>query len=264
MTSVLAPVRFDAPLVNPSPGGLFSATQWTDVPDGEPVRWLAEGIDVVPWNFGGDESFGVWTAPWDASHSDLTEDDVKVGLRPERPDPFVAMTIWAADECDLILTGSPRDDVRVRAAQNLRLQEQVAVEVAFAERLLGDAGTPSSADDLVDALGILESAFATSSTLGLIHAAPRWLPRACQLNLVQRSGSVLKTPAGHTWVFGGGYVEGLGDTLVASSPTFGWRTEPVVRTAEKPEIRKFTAIAERSLLVAYEALVGAASIGTED
>lgn len=263
MTAVLSPIRFDAPLVNPSPGGLYAVTQWTDVPEGEPVRWLAEGVDVFPKNYGGDESFGVWTAPWNAVESDLTEDDVKTGVRPERLDPFVPITLWAADEVSLFLTGSSRDEVRVRAAQNLRMNEQVAVELAFAERMLDDAGTPTSAADLIDALGILESAFATTSTLGFIHVAPKYLPRATALQLVNRSGSALKTPGGHTWVFGGGYVDGLGDKLVATSQPFGWRTEPMLKAADAPDGSKFEAIAERSVLVVYEALVGAVEIGEE-
>lgn len=260
MTSSLLPVRFEAPLINPSPGGLFAATQWTELGADQPIRWLDSGVDVVPFNYGGDASFGVWSSPWNASESDLGEDDIKTGVRPDRPDPFVPLTLWAADEVDLFLTGSDRDEVRVRAAQNLRMQEQVAVELSFAERLLDDAGTPTGADDLVDALGILESAFATTSTVGYVHAHPKYLPRAASLQLLVRAGGGLKTPAGHTWVFGGGYVEGLGDVLVATSQPFGWRTEPVLRTAERPETGKFVAIAERAILVAYEALVGAVSI----
>lgn len=55
-TPALHPVRFEAPLVNPSPSGLYRVTQWTD----DPIpRWLASGVQVRPHNFGGEAAFGV-------------------------------------------------------------------------------------------------------------------------------------------------------------------------------------------------------------
>lgn len=262
MTSVLTPIQFDAPLINPSPGGLFAVTLWSDTAAGDPPRWLAEGVQIRPHNYGGGEAFGVWVAPWNAQAADLTEDDVKIGTRPGIPDPFIAMTIWAEDHCNLALMADSRDDVRTRAAHNLRMNEQQAVESQFAARLLDDAGAPTSADSLVAAVGVLEDAFAATNTLGCIHARPGWAAVAAQAQLLVGSGATLKTPLGHTWVFGGGYVEGLGDTLVATSQTFGWRTEAIVREATKPEANRFYAHAERSLVLGYEALIGAAEITT--
>ena len=53
----------------------------------------------------------------------------------------------------------------------------------------------------------------------------------------------------------------LGDTLIATSPTFGWRDEAVaVRETIRHELNLFVAIAERAVLIAYEALIGAAEI----
>lgn len=257
MTAVLAPIRFDAPLVNPAPGGLYPAAVWSDAAEGEALRWLPDGVEIRPHNYGGESAFGVWAAPWNAAESDLTEDDVKSGVRPDIPDPFVAMTVWASDE-HRFFCADPAE-ARVRAQQNLRLLEPVAVESQFAARMLDDA-TPAAADDLIDAVGLLECQFAATNTLGFIHASPKWLPRACSAQLVQRTGAGLKTPAGHTWVFGGGYVGGLGDTLVATSQPFGWRSEVAVRDATDVAIDKFISIAERSILVGYEALVGAAAI----
>ncbi|MCX2934049.1 hypothetical protein ORI20_27655 [Mycobacterium sp. CVI_P3] len=258
MTSVLVPIRFDAPLVNPAPGGLYAATVWSDSGEGDPLRWLPSGVEVRPHNYGGEDAFGVWAAAWNAAEADLTEDDVKTGVRPLIPDPFVGMTVWASDEgkfhCEDPVVA------RVRAEQNLRLLEPVAVEAQFAARLLADAPSPAAAADLVDALGLLESAFATTNTLGFIHASPKWLPRACAAQLIVRSGVALKTPGGHSWIFGGGYVAGLGDTLVATSQPFGWRGPVAVKDAARLEHNKFAAVAERSVLVGYEALVGAAAI----
>jgi hypothetical protein len=256
--TAMLPVQFEAPLVNPSPQGLYAATTWTDTPEGQPSRFLPSGVDVRVHNFGGDAAFGVWGASWCASPDDLTEDDIKEGARPTDPDTFAPITIWAYDECDL--TEPSRAEVLARVQQNLRLCEQVLAERTFADRLLDDAGTPTEVADIVAALGHLEAALAVTNTLGLIHASPALVAAASAANLVQRNGTGLTTPMGHRWVFGGGYVDGLDAALVATSPTFGWRDQVQVRDTMKLEHNLFVAIAERSLLVAYEAVVGAAEI----
>jgi hypothetical protein len=65
---------------------------------------------------------------------------------------------------------------------------------------------------------------------------------------------------GHRLVFGGGYVDGLGDTLVGTSQPFGWRNAVAIREAIDERHNLFVAIAERSVVVGYEALVGAVAI----
>lgn len=256
MTSVLIPVRYDAPLVNPSPNGLFPVTNWTD--QDEPLRWLP-GVDVRVYNYAPD-GFGVWAAEWDAVTADLTGDDVKTGVRPEFPDTFVALTTYGYD--DGAFPGWSQAEVRTRAQQAHRLLEPNATETALAARMLTDAGTPGTATDIVGAVGQLEALLAQTDTLGFIHASAAWAAKAAQAFLIVRSGSTLKTPLGHTWVFGGGYVgvDGLDDTLVATSPTFGYRGPVAVRDTFKLEFNRYSAIAERSLLVGYEALVGAVTI----
>ena len=48
----------------------------------------------------------------------------------------------------------------------------------------------------------------------------------------------MKTPMGNTYVLGGGYVDGLADTLMATSPLYGWRGPVAVRDAmEHPRDR---------------------------
>lgn len=256
--SAMLPVQFEVPLVNPSPQGLYAATTWTDTPEGAPSRFLTAGVDLRVHNFGGDAAFGVWGASWCASADDLTADDVKEGARPANLDTFEPITVWAYDECDL--TEPSRAEVRARVQQNLRLREPVAVERTFADRLLDDAPTPTAVADIVAAVGHLEATLAVTNTLGLIHASPALMAAASGANLVQRSGTGLTTPMGHRWVFGGGYVDGLDATLVATSPTFGWRDQVAVRDTMKVEHNLFVAIAERSLLVGYEAAIGAAEI----
>ncbi|WP_133690958.1 hypothetical protein [Mycobacterium sp. BK086] len=249
---------FDAPLVNPSPNGLFGATRWQE--DEGPLRWLKPGVDVRVFNYGGEGQFGVWEADVLATADDLDDAEAKRGERPEFPDTFVSLTSWAADEC--MLGEARQAESRVRASQVFRLQEPNAVEAAVAARLLDDAGTPADVDNLVAAVGYLEAKFAQTNTLGLIHASAKWAAPAAQAQLVVRTNSVLKTPLGHTWVFGGGYVDTLDDTLVATSPTFGWRGTEQLYESNRVEVNMFRAIVERSVLVGFEALVGAAEIGS--
>jgi hypothetical protein len=256
--ATLAPVQFDAPLANPAPGGLYAATAWTDEPAGGPLRWLADGVVVRPHNYGGENAFGVWAADWCASPDDLAEGDIKDGVRPITPDSFAPVTVWAYDECDL--TAPSQAEIVERVQQNLRLQEPVAVEREFAARALLDAGTPTGADDLVEAISILEAAFAKTNTVGLVHASPAWAAVADRHNLIRRSGGALRTPLGHRWVLGGGYADGLGGTLVATGPTFGWRGEVTTTETTKPQHNLAVAIAERSVVVGYEAAVAAVEL----
>ena len=146
--------------------------------------------------------------------------------------------------------------------QNLRIIERVAVEREFAARLLIDAGTPAPAADLIAAVSHIEAAFAKTNTTGLIHA-PATLAAAAQrygLVIGSTGGSAPRSPLGHTWVFGGGYVEGLGSTIVGTSPTFGWRNPVELREAIEARYNEFVAVAERSVVIGYEKAVAAATI----
>jgi hypothetical protein len=250
-----APVEFDPPVVNPAPQGLYPVVNWSETKNG-PSRFLIAGARVRTINYGGEDVSGVWDAPWCGDPTD--PDAEKGGTRPPFPDPFEPTTVWAFDQCDL--TAQSQAEVRRNAAQWLRLQEQTAIEREFAARLLLDAGAADPAADLTEAVGMLEAAFAVSNTLGFIHASAALAAPAESARLILRSGSTLKTPLGHTWVFGGGYVEGLDTTLVATSQVFGWRDSVEVREAIEHKYNQFVAIAERSVLVGYEALIGAAEV----
>lgn len=257
MTTSLSPVVFNAPLVNPAPTGLFSAVQWNE--DDGPLRWLGPGVEVRLFNYGMESSFGVWQSDPFASESSLEETDVKLaGGHPEETDPFTHYTSWAADACDL--TQGSQDEVLVRAQQVLRLNEQTAVEEMFSDRLLTDAGAIVDAGGVVGALATLEGLLAETNTLGVIHASAEIAAIAASEQLIRYSGSKMVTPLGHQWVFGGGYKTGLGDVLVASSPLFGWRGPVSVRSTIKSEWNLFYGLAERSLAVGYEVVLGAASV----
>ncbi|QGH80023.1 major capsid pentamer protein [Gordonia phage NHagos] len=249
----LNPVEFEAPFLNPAPIGLYAATVFQS-PDAAP-RWLATGVRIRPHNYGGEAAFGLWDVAWCGDPGDSLKD----GERPELDDPFDPLTAWAFDTCDL--TSQSQAEVRERVAQNLRLVEQTAIEREFAARLLIDAGTPEAAADIIAAVSHIEAEFAKTNTTGLIHASAAQAAYAQRFGLIIRSGGSLKSPLGHTWVFGGGYVEGLEDTLVGTSPTYGWLSDPVTREAVETRYNQFVAVAERSVVIGYEKAVAAATIG---
>lgn len=245
-------VVFDAPLVNPAPTGLYAATAWND--EGEPYRWLQAGVQVRPHNYGGEAAFGVWDATWC-----VPPNDTKYGVRPNMaPAPFDAIVVWAYDDCDP--TKESQAEVVTRVQQNMRLNEQTAVETEFAARALLDVGALTTVASITAAVSKLEAAMAKTNTVGQIHASAEWAAYAAQAQLITRSGSALKTPMGHTWVFGGGYVDILGSKLVATSPTVGWRGEVSTKSAIRQEWNRFAAIAERSVVVGYEKAVGGVQI----
>lgn len=255
----MLPVRFGAPLLNPAPNGLFTVTQWTD--ESGPLRWLDSGVEIRGENYGGDDAFGVWepTDGW-CPPPDPATAARKEGDRPGWLDPFAPITVWAYDQCDL--TAPSRVEVRRRAQQILRLQEQTAVEREFAARLLVEAAaTPGgieTAASLKLAIGYIEGVLAQTNTVGFIHIGAQWI--AQDVELFKRNGAVFTSPGGHTYVIGGGYVDALDDTIVATSQPYGWRDQPTVREAIDELHNIFAAIAERSFVVGVEAVVAAVAV----
>lgn len=254
----MLPVQFEVPAVNPATPGLYTATFWTEVGAGEPSRHLT-GAEVRGPNYGGADAAGVWGAPW-CSVPPIDNAERKEGTRPPILDPFDPVTVWAYDECDL--TAPSRAEVEERAAQLFRLQEQPMVERQFAARLLVDAadapGGVAARPTLKEAVAYLEGAMAETNTVGFFHVGAH-LP-AIEAALFVKSGTARVSPSGHTWVIGGGYVAGLGSTIVATSQPFGWRDVPQVRTAIDERTNTFAAIAERNVLIGYEAVVAAVTV----
>ncbi len=265
MTNALLPVEFTPPLVTPAnPLGLDAATTWTETAEGNALRWLPSGIQLRLRTHRDPGAFGVWDAPWCASPDDLDpDDDLKTG--PARanddPDPFLAMTVWAFDrlqDCGN-LSEYDRGQVIERAKNTFALREPLAVETQFATRLLVDAGTPPEIDELVSAVARVEEKFSAAGIVGgLVHARTGLLTHAQNLHLISRDPSepgVLRTPAGHRWVMSAGYATPLGNRLIGTTQTYDWRDEMTVREAFDHERDHFVAIAERSVIVAYEAVI---------
>lgn len=249
----LNPVEWDAPLVNPDAIGLFPATVF---PAAEMIpRWLASGVRIRPHNYD-TENTGVWAAQW----CDDPGTERKDGERPELPEPFEPVVVWAYDECDL--TRPSQTEVEARARQNLRLREETNVEREFIARVLADAGTPSTAASLIAAVGKLEEALAATNTVGQIHASPRWAAVAADAGLLTRTPAGYTTPLGHAWVFGGGYPPVLGDTLVATSPSYGWQGPVEFHGVVQSEHNRFAAVAERATVIGVEKAIAAVTVTT--
>ena len=250
--------HFDAPPVAPLNTGLYAETDW------QTEGRFFNGVSIKPQNYGGEAAFGVWNAPWcsvpalydpEAAPGDPGHER-KHGTRPEELPPFETIPVWAYDECDL--RPQTRAEVEARSRQIFRLEEQTAVERDFALRLLEDAGSPVVKPNLREAVGYLEGEAAKSDTPVWFHVGAQWAAR--ELGLFVKSGTRYVSPLGHTWVIGGGYVEGLVNTIVATSQPFGWRDEPVTRTAIAERNNRYFAITERTVCIGYEALIAAVQI----
>lgn len=264
MTTGLFPIEFNAPAVNPvAPHGLYAATPFVETTGDDARRWLPSGVQFRRTNYlDGENSSGIWNAPWCIDPTELGEDDVKSGGdMPDDPDPYTAVTFWSYAESEI--TAHCEAKARERVRRILEFREPIDVERIFADRLLADASTPTTVGTLVDAVAVLEEAFAATSTTGVIHARAGLLTIAESNRLILRDGKVLRTPAGHRWIFGGGYATPLGDTLIATSPTYGRRDQIAVREVEQHSRNRFVTIAERSVVIGYEHSIAAASIEPE-
>lgn len=237
----------------PPPRGLYDVVTW--IQNGvTPLRFL-EGLQVRQSNIGLGAQFGVWGEDW---CDPGTTADSKQRDRPDAVTAdFDAITVygWDANQCG-DLTGDSRTEVRARAAQVLAVTEQMSVETSLAARMLNDAPTPVAAATITEAVAALEVALAKAGVTGVLHASPKWAAHTVE----SRANVNGRSPMGHTWVFGGGYADALADTIVATTPVYGWRGPVTLRDATTYQLNQYSAVAERSLLIAYEAALAAAEV----
>lgn len=257
----LLPITYTPPALTPTSGGLYSAVSWNET---STPRWLDSGAIIRPTNHGFDDLFGVWGEDWCVDPDSIEEE--KSGDRPDISNltAFPAVTVWGFDQnhCG-DLTSESRAEVKDRARHILDLNEQKSVETSFSARMITDAGDVTYVADIATAIATLDSALAQTGTYGVIHAAAKQATFAFAARAVLLTGGGFRTVLGNQVVFGGGYDGGLTDTLVATSPVFGWRTPVVVRDTIKHTTNQYIAIAERSVLVGYEQAVGIVTIGEE-
>lgn len=263
-------VEFWPPHVQESNNGLFAAIAqgdgWTDVGEG-PDRFTIGGVQVRTINYGGENSSGVWEAQW-CGDAD-PDDQIKHGSRPDFPDTFNPIHVWAWDACAATATQDHRYVVE-NASRWLSLQENNDVETAFAARLINEAGTPETSTSLLDALGQLEAAIAATRLPGYIHVSPYLAPFLSAAMVFKpdapNSAKLPKTILGSTFVFGAGYGDSLAMTMVATSQPYGWRGDPAVTEAMYEAAdgtdtqNQFVAVAERSFAVGYEKLIAAVDV----
>lgn len=241
------------PPVLPAPRGVFDVVTW--IQNGTlPARFLA-GMTVRQANIGLESQVGVWGADWCGDPG--TDTKIK-----ERPDAVlsgiapITVYAWDSNQCG-DLTQASRDEVRARAQQAMMRCEQTAVERSLAERFLADAPSAGTATSIVEAVSVLEAELARAGVSGFIHASPKW---AAFLAASPRLSDGGTSPAGHRWVFGGGYVDPLGDTIVATTDLYGWRGPVEVRESLIPDQNRYVVLAERALLIAFEAAVAAVTV----
>ena len=260
-------VEFDPPRIASTDRGLFAAitqgNSWVDVGSGA-NRFSIGGVRIRTINYGGEESSGVWNAPWCGSPD--PSNSTKGGDRPAFPDPFEPIVTWAYDSCDEF--EQTRAEIRENAQRWLTIHAPIQVERAVATRLLVDGGSPASSTSFLDALGQIEAAIAETGLPGFIHASPALAPYATNLRNVAYRGTELPiTTLGTTWVFGGGYGDILGTTLVATSQPYGWKDAPAVTEAMyspndsvTASANQFVTLAEQTFAVGFEQVIAAVEV----
>lgn len=255
MTNPIPPVEFFAPPVPSSGYGLYSAATIFEVSG--PVRELG-GVNIWPYNCD-DGGFG----EYDPAMCDPGEPEVKApGTRAE-PVTFEPMVVYGASEC---APDQTEDEVFERARHIRTLHEPLQVEEAFATMILADAGAPTVAASFAEAIGLLEEAMGEWGYQGYIHLGRRWAGIASQYRWSNQAGPVLRSPLDHRYVFGGGYGDVLGDTLVATGTPFIWRSTPFerVETTGSHVTAAYNnsvyAVSERIVVAGYECAAIAVTI----
>lgn len=233
------------PPANPYTGGLYDAA--TTIDD-LAARHLG-GLTVDSPNHG---PHGSW--PTECPTPDETPD--KGGARPA-PRDVDATIVWAADDCKTV--GITDEEAKARAAQTLRLTEQVDVEKHAAAALAEVEATQVA--DIVAAVAHLEQALAADGFTGVIHARRGLVAVAEKASMIIRQGSRLMTPGGHLWAFGAGYTA-LGDTLVGTGPVQIRRSPITESMSLGARTNERLALAERVVAVAWDTPIAAATITT--
>lgn len=257
MTAVIQAIVYDPPLVAANNSGLYGAVNWLQ--DGtEPVRFFDSGVEFRPQNTGLDTQVGVWTENWLVSAASIVTDKTQ-DRTTDFPDAFTATVVYAWDHnYNGDLTAESRSEVDARARHAMNLLEVPTVEGQVASRLVTDAGSVTTKTGLVATVGYLEGELAKKGIEGYFHVGAQYAAYASEARL-NMSG---RTPLGHRWVFGGGYVAGLGAKIVVTTQPYGWRGPATLTPAFiKYDQNQYLAVAERSTVIGYEAVLAAATIG---
>ncbi|MFC3848877.1 hypothetical protein ACFORJ_01670 [Corynebacterium hansenii] len=231
------------PPANPYTGGLYDAATLID---DLAARHLG-GLTVDSPNHGPHGS-------WPTECPTPGDTPGKGGPRPA-PRDVDATIVWAADECNTV--GITDEEAKARAAQALRLAEQVDVEKHAATDL--KKVTATQVADIVAAVAHLEQELTADGFTGVIHARRGLLAVAEKASMIIRQGSRLLTPGGHRWAFGAGYTD-LGDTVVGTGPVIIRRSPVTESLTLNARTNTRMALAERVVAVAWDTPTAAATI----
>ena len=237
----LPALDYTAPFAQPVDRGLYGAADLVDV-----APRMSGGVRVWPVNC--EPAAGAWPADPCADTGGLSKDG-------ERGDPlpvFDPIVVWGYDAC---APDEPEAAIVERAEHSLRFGERTIVEAAFAERGLSDAVAPDTVESLVGAVSAAEAALAPLRRNGVLHAAPALAAPLEAAGQIIRSGNTLRSPMGHRWSFGAGYVDADGfdrSTILATSPVTVWRDAVTTNAALDPHTRDRVAVAERMVVAFYE------------
>lgn len=255
MTNPIPPVEFFADPVPSSGYGLYAAARIFET--GTVTRHLG-GVNIWPYNCD-EDGFGTYST----AMCDVDPEEEKVPGTRALPVNFDPLVVWAASEC---APDQTEEEVMDRARHIRTLREPLAVETAFAEIILNDAAAPTVVASFAEAIAALEEFMGTVGYQGYIHAARRWATPATLYRWNNQTGPLRRSPLDHTYVFGGGYADVLGDTLVVTGTPYIWRATPfeqVVTTGNHP-VPEFNnsvyALSERVITLGYECPVFAVTI----
>ena len=258
MTAVIQAIVYDPPLVSANNSGLYDVVAWQQ--DGsEPIRFFDSGVRFRPWNTGLENQVGVWDENWLVSASAVASSKSK-DRTDSFPDPFTSTIVYAWDHnYNGDLTVEARSEVDSRARHAMDLMEATVVESSVADRLITDAATlTTTKTGLVAALGYIEGVLAQKGIDGFLHVGAQYAAYAAQSRLNNNG----RTPMGHRWVFGGGYVDALGAQIVVTTQPYGWRGPATVTPAFiQYDKNQYLAVAERSTVIGYETVLAAVTIG---
>lgn len=260
MTSALLAITHEPALLGPPSKGLFEAVDWLQ--EGEPLRFLASGATVRQPNFVSTLQVGTWDEDWNVAAADVSTD--KVIKRGDLTDlDFAAFTLYAYDQdpCPHRLMDSAMTAVRTRATALLARHEQALAETKI--KTAFDANTPTAATptDLGGAVSAVETGLAKAlldSGDGYVFANVEDATALLAGQFIEKRGGQYFTALDYRVIFTTNLV--AKGEFRGTTKLYGWRGPITTRDHVEHTANDYIAIAERSMVIGYEAVVVAADV----
>lgn len=246
-----------------------------------PPHGAGGGVRYVPTTCGDAHTWPI------ACAGGLPDNEAKQSDPNNTPVEAGAFTVYASLECGSV--GYKPEELRAKVERRLANGEQGAVEYALWTGKSDVSGTPLDIPNFVDNASAVAVADDTDiaavvsaledwayrdqgyGNVAYIHAPVSVASWAASLYLVVKDGTLLKTPYGSIWVFGGGYPgTGAGDAappagganLVITGQTTVWRAgevfvNPVPQTLDRAT-NTYAMLAEREYAVGFDCMAGRA------